>query len=185
MSRPKPFPTPLPSSARQVEISLPDEHGRHQILSIHTAKMRENKYLSPEVSLEHLAAETKNFSGAEIEGLVRSATSWAFGREVTVENVKRGANAENLMVSADGSAGTNGGGESSHSLPVSLVTRRPCRLSGARPPRGSPAGTPYLTPAPTPTLSPPQVTPLPPADISSTPADPCSPDLHFLHSHPR
>ncbi|EOD30686.1 hypothetical protein EMIHUDRAFT_456468 [Emiliania huxleyi CCMP1516] len=82
----------------QVEISLPDEHGRHQILSIHTAKMRENKYLSPDVSLEELAAETKNFSGAEIEGLVRSATSWAFGREVTVENVKKGAKAENLLV---------------------------------------------------------------------------------------
>ena len=82
----------------QVEISLPDEHGRYQILSIHTSKMRENNYLAPDVSLEHLAAETKNYSGAEIEGLVRSATSWAFGREVTVENVKKGANADNLMV---------------------------------------------------------------------------------------
>ena len=57
----------------QVEISLPDEHGRHQILSIHTAKMRENKYLSPDVLLEELAAETKNFSGAEIEQVVVSA----------------------------------------------------------------------------------------------------------------
>ena len=52
--------------------------------------MRENGYLAPDVSLLDLAAETKNFSGAEIEGLVRSATSWAFGREVTVENVKKG-----------------------------------------------------------------------------------------------
>jgi len=54
--------------------------------------------MAADVSLDHLAAETKNFSGAEIEGLVRSATSWAFGREVTVENVKKGANADNLIV---------------------------------------------------------------------------------------
>ncbi|VDD80929.1 unnamed protein product [Mesocestoides corti] len=57
----------------QLEISLPDEAGRLQILNIHTAKMAASKKLSPDVDLKELAARTKNFSGAEIEGLCRAA----------------------------------------------------------------------------------------------------------------
>ncbi|KAL6715198.1 transport between ER and Golgi ATPase protein [Lecanora helva] len=67
-----------------MEISLPDEHGRVQILKIHTSKMRESGNLDPDVSLEELAHLTKNFSGAEISGLVRSATSFALNRHVKV-----------------------------------------------------------------------------------------------------
>jgi len=73
----------------QVEISLPDEEGRHQILKIHTTSMREADYLDKDVSLPSLAAETKNFSGAEIEGLVKSAASYAFARQVQVDNIKK------------------------------------------------------------------------------------------------
>ena len=47
-----------------MEISLPDERGRLQILNIHTAKMRENHVMEKDVSLEELATLTKNFSGA-------------------------------------------------------------------------------------------------------------------------
>ena len=64
----------------QVEISLPDEHGRQQILKIHTAKMKENNVMAGDVDLVKLAAMTKNFSGAELSGLVKSATSYAFAR---------------------------------------------------------------------------------------------------------
>jgi vesicle-fusing ATPase len=67
-----------------MEISLPDEHGRHQILTIHTAKMQSNGVMDSDVDLEELAALTKNFSGAEICGLVKSATSFAFNRHVKV-----------------------------------------------------------------------------------------------------
>ena len=67
-----------------MEISLPDEHGRVQILKIHTSKMRNSGNLDPDVSLEELAHQTKNFSGAEISGLVRSATSFAMNRHVKV-----------------------------------------------------------------------------------------------------
>ena len=67
-----------------MEISLPDEHGRHQILTIHTAKMRNNGVMDSDVDLAELAALTKNFSGAEIGGLVKSATSFAFNRHVKV-----------------------------------------------------------------------------------------------------
>lgn len=42
--------------------------------------MVENKVMHSNVSLEHLAHHTKNFTGAEIESLVKSATSFAFNR---------------------------------------------------------------------------------------------------------
>ena len=67
-----------------MEISLPDEKGRVQILTIHTAKMRDNGIMDKDVNLLELAALTKNFSGAEISGLVKSATSFAFSRHVKV-----------------------------------------------------------------------------------------------------
>ncbi|KAF8897858.1 P-loop containing nucleoside triphosphate hydrolase protein [Infundibulicybe gibba] len=56
-----------------MEISLPDEHGRFQILNIHTTKMRTNGVMDHD-----------NFSGAEINGLIKSATSFAFNRHVKV-----------------------------------------------------------------------------------------------------
>ena len=64
---------------------LPDEAGRVQILEIHTAKMRENNLLAPDVDLADLAVQTKNFTGAEIEGLVRAAQSTAMNRFIQVQ----------------------------------------------------------------------------------------------------
>ena len=65
-----------------MEISLPDEHGRQQILKIHTTKMRENGKMASDVNLEELARLTRNFSGAEIQGLVKSASSFALQRHI-------------------------------------------------------------------------------------------------------
>lgn len=67
-----------------MEISLPDENGRTQIIKIHTDKMRKNGVLDPDVNVVDLAQKTKNFSGAEIAGLVKSATSFAFSRHIKV-----------------------------------------------------------------------------------------------------
>lgn len=67
-----------------MEISLPDEYGRTQILKIHTQRMRDNNVMDPDVNLPELAQLTKNFSGAEIAGLVKSASSFAFSRHVKV-----------------------------------------------------------------------------------------------------
>nr|XP_006116727.1 vesicle-fusing ATPase isoform X1 [Pelodiscus sinensis] len=66
----------------KMEIGLPDEKGRIQILHIHTSKMRDHQLLSADVDIKELAVETKNFSGAELEGLVRAAQSTAMNRHI-------------------------------------------------------------------------------------------------------
>ena len=71
-----------------MEISLPDLNGRQQIISIHTEKMKKNNVLGDDVDIEELAVLTKNFSGAEIAGLVKSASSFGFNRHIKV--FKRG-----------------------------------------------------------------------------------------------
>lgn len=63
---------------------MPDEKGRIQILQIHTVKMRQNNLLAGDVDINELAVETKNFSGAELEGLVRAAQSTAMNRHIKV-----------------------------------------------------------------------------------------------------
>jgi len=64
-----------------IEIGLPDEEGRTSILNIHTAKFKApKKRLADDVDLEVVAARTKNYTGAEIEGLVKNALSFALER---------------------------------------------------------------------------------------------------------
>ena len=67
-----------------VEIPLPDEGGRVQILNIHTKTMRKNNVLDSDVNIQEIATLTKNFSGADISGLVRSANAHAFNRHTKV-----------------------------------------------------------------------------------------------------
>lgn len=86
----------------QLEISLPDEFGRVQILNIHTSKMKENGVLGDDVNIEEIAKLTKNFSGAEIAGLVRSATSFALNRHIEANDKGVIAkNVENMKVGHD------------------------------------------------------------------------------------
>ncbi|XP_018009113.1 vesicle-fusing ATPase 1-like isoform X1 [Hyalella azteca] len=70
----------------QVEISLPNEKGRFDILKIKTNKMATHGKLDPDVDIAELAALTKNFSGAELEGLVKAASSSALKRYIHLGN---------------------------------------------------------------------------------------------------
>lgn len=60
-----------------IEIKLPDEQGRLEILEIKTQKMREHQLLDDSVDLSHWASVTHNYSGAELESLVVKATQFA------------------------------------------------------------------------------------------------------------
>ncbi|KAF8411147.1 hypothetical protein HHK36_003690 [Tetracentron sinense] len=85
----------------QVEISLPDENGRLQILQIHTNKMKENSFIAPDVNLQELAARTKNYSGAELEGVVKSAVSFALNRQLSLDDLTKPVDEESIKVTMD------------------------------------------------------------------------------------
>jgi len=61
---------------REICINVPDQPGRLEILRIHTRGMN----LAKDVSLEHLAAVTHGFVGADLEALCREAGMYALRR---------------------------------------------------------------------------------------------------------
>lgn len=64
-----------------LEIGLPDEGGRLQIFDIHTRQMKKNNLLHTDVDLQKLAAISNNYTGAEIEAVCRSASSFALFKQ--------------------------------------------------------------------------------------------------------
>ncbi|KAH7676371.1 vesicle-fusing ATPase protein [Dioscorea alata] len=78
-----------------VEINLPDENGRLQILQIHTNKMKENSFLAADVSLEELGI------GAELEGVVKSAVSFALNRQISMDDLTKPLDEESIKVTMD------------------------------------------------------------------------------------
>lgn len=69
-----------------IEVSLPDEKGRLEILLIHTKEKRENGLLDPEVDLAIWAAKTENYTGADLELLVSNAEKCAHQRNCETVN---------------------------------------------------------------------------------------------------
>jgi len=67
-----------------LEISLPDALGRLDILNIHTIKMKNNDKIDSSVDLKSITSLTTNFTGAELEGLVRSAVSFSLKRNSSI-----------------------------------------------------------------------------------------------------
>lgn len=104
-------------------IPLPDAGGRQQILAIHLRKARDAGLVSPEVDDACLAQKTRGFSGADLAGLVRSATSFAIAdwRQRDPSQVSAAAPAatttdddENTL---NGAKGMGGRGDSNHVSP--------------------------------------------------------------------
>lgn len=65
-----------------LEIPAPDRRGLEEIFFIHTATLRKEGYLGSDVSLPEMAAEMSGFTGAEVAGVVRAATSLAMDSHV-------------------------------------------------------------------------------------------------------
>ena len=80
-----------------IEIGLPDEKGRQQIFNIHTKKMRENKVLDDDVDLAELAKITKNYTGADIESMVKLACSNALSEGLSFGSSKINVNKEHKV----------------------------------------------------------------------------------------
>lgn len=72
---------------RHIEVALPDKASRLEILNIHA----KNKKISAEVDFEKLAAETYQFSGAQLEALLNEAAIYAFrekAEEITMHHLE-------------------------------------------------------------------------------------------------
>lgn len=69
----------------QIEIPLPDSKGRQEILMIHTNTLIKSGHLDSNINLDNIAHRATNFTGAEIEGLVKAASSYAVQRSVKFE----------------------------------------------------------------------------------------------------
>ena len=71
-----------------IEIGLPDEKGRVQILGIHTEKLKDANKLAEDISVEKLATRTKNFTGAEIKSLCVRASQNMLARLVDMKTYR-------------------------------------------------------------------------------------------------
>ena len=81
-----------------VKIGLPNRDGRMQIFRIHTEKMK-NSSMMGDIDILDLSDRTENFSGAEIESVVKNASSYAI-HELLVSN-KKEINENDIIVTKD------------------------------------------------------------------------------------
>lgn len=70
-----------------VEVGLPNEAGRQDILNIHATNVKDR--FASDVDLDVIAKRTKNYTGAELQQLVTSATSFAITREIDMNNLTK------------------------------------------------------------------------------------------------
>jgi vesicle-fusing ATPase len=84
-----------------IEIGLPNETGRLQILNIHTSELRKSNMLDASVDLARVSELTKNYTGAEIEGLVKSACSYIFTRATDIKDPTKPPDFTGLTVNMD------------------------------------------------------------------------------------
>jgi vesicle-fusing ATPase len=69
-----------------IEIKLPRLDERKEIIEIHCLKMIQNGAIEDSVDLDDLAKRTHNFTGAEINGLIKSAASYALSRTIDIND---------------------------------------------------------------------------------------------------
>ena len=53
------------------------------------------------IYLLHTAARTKNYSGAELEGVVKSAVSFALNRQLSLDDLTKPVDEESIKVTMD------------------------------------------------------------------------------------
>jgi ATP-dependent 26S proteasome regulatory subunit len=68
-------------------IGLPSPAGRKEIFLIHTEGVRKNNLLS-DVDFDDLVARTNNFTGAEIEAVVKNCMGFVLRDQIDINNIK-------------------------------------------------------------------------------------------------
>lgn len=81
-----------------IEIGLPDLAGRVDILRIHTSHAAKNGYLAEDVDLDYIARHTENMTGAELEGVVKNAVSFAISGAIDMQDLRQSVNSSNIRV---------------------------------------------------------------------------------------
>ncbi|RDI70622.1 CDC48 family AAA ATPase [Halopelagius longus] len=81
---------------REIEIGVPNERGRREILDVHTRRMP----LAENVDLERLAARTHGFVGADLESLAKEAAMTALRRSRRAETADAPESLTELEVTA-------------------------------------------------------------------------------------
>ncbi len=71
-----------------IPIKLPNEEDRFDILNIKTKTMRQNNLLDKNVNFKLLAIKTENYTGAELEELVKKASQYAMLKNFKVNTLK-------------------------------------------------------------------------------------------------
>lgn len=87
--------------------------------------MKEKGYLDSDIKLDELAIKTKNFTGAEIEGLVKCASSYAIARVVNVDGNQQTSGASIKSTSSTGTVPEFGLDILEKALNKKLTTSKP------------------------------------------------------------
>ena len=104
----------------QVQVPRPDTAGRRNIVAIHSRRLRERGCLDERASAAlrsgALAEATWGFSGADIAGLLRSATSFALERYVDAALLGGWVAGEAALAASRGRTAASGGSASPDGL---------------------------------------------------------------------
>ncbi|MFC4451241.1 CDC48 family AAA ATPase [Halorussus aquaticus] len=79
---------------RKIEVGEPDEETRREILKIHTR----NRPLADDVDIDHLAAETEGFVGADLAALCREAATAAVREHVRSQSGEEPMAVEDIVL---------------------------------------------------------------------------------------
>lgn len=70
----------------QIEIKLPNEEARKEILEIHLKNFDKHNYLE-NIDISEIAKKTINFTGAELEGVIKNALSYNITNQLDINNI--------------------------------------------------------------------------------------------------
>lgn len=82
-----------------IEVGLPDLEGRKQIFRIHTEKMKSSNMIDKNINFDQIAKLTENYSGAEIEAVVKNASARAIHKQLSSN--KEEINESDIIVTND------------------------------------------------------------------------------------